>query len=92
MRSNTRKGTIKRKKLIQDPVETEKRVKVRDNGVGIDKNHIGDIFNMFFRAIAQDVGSGFGLYNVKAAVTKTCEITVDSEINEGTRFKFHSNK
>jgi signal transduction histidine kinase len=63
-------------------------LEVTDNGVGIDPNHIGDIFNMFFRASSHEVGSGFGLYNVKAAVTKlNGKITVDSEINKGTSFK-----
>ncbi len=70
-------------------VENGKAVmEVIDNGVGIDENHIGDIYNMFFRATSQEVGSGFGLYNVKAAVTKlNGKITVDSEINKGTSFK-----
>lgn len=63
-------------------------IEVADNGVGIAENYLGDIFNMFFRASAQEVGSGFGLYNVKAAVTKlNGKITVDSEINKGTSFK-----
>lgn len=63
-------------------------IDVIDNGVGISENYLGDIFNMFFRASTQDVGSGFGLYNVKAAVTKlNGKITVDSEINKGTHFK-----
>ena len=70
-------------------VENGKAIlEVTDNGVGIDQNYIGDIFNMFFRATSQEVGSGFGLYNVKAAVTKlNGKITVDSEINKGTSFK-----
>lgn len=63
-------------------------INVSDNGVGIDQNHIGDIFNMFFRASSQEVGSGFGLYNVKAAVSKlNGKIAVDSEIDKGTSFK-----
>ena len=63
-------------------------IDVIDNGVGIAESYLGDIFNMFFRASTQDVGSGFGLYNVKAAVTKlNGKITVDSEINKGTHFK-----
>ena len=63
-------------------------IDVIDNGVGIAENYLGDIFNMFFRASTQEVGSGFGLYNVKAAVTKlNGKITVNSEINKGTHFK-----
>lgn len=63
-------------------------IRVEDNGVGIAENYLGDIFNMFFRASSQEVGSGFGLYNVKAAVTKlNGKITVDSVVNKGTTFK-----
>ena len=60
---------------------------IKDNGIGISGNHVGDIFNMFFRATSQDVGSGFGLYNVKDALLKlNGEIKVDSVLNEGTTF------
>lgn len=63
-------------------------IEVSDNGVGIAKNLQEDIFNMFFRASSQEVGSGFGLYNVKAAVSKlNGKITVDSELNKGTCFR-----
>ena len=62
-------------------------IEVSDNGVGIAENHLGDIFNMFFRASTQNVGSGFGLYNVNAAVVKlNGKITVNSELNKGTHF------
>ena len=63
-------------------------IEVSDNGVGIAENLQEDIFNMFFRASSQEVGSGFGLYNVKAAVSKlNGKITVDSKLNKGTCFK-----
>ncbi|MEJ7778733.1 MAG: hybrid sensor histidine kinase/response regulator [Daejeonella sp.] len=70
-------------------VENGKAVmEVSDNGVGIEQSHIGDIYNMFFRGTSREVGSGFGLYNVKAAVTKlNGKIAVDSEIGKGTSFK-----
>jgi len=62
-------------------------IEVKDNGVGIAENFLGDIFNMFFRASSQEVGSGFGLYNVKVAITKlNGKISVDSEVNKGTNF------
>ncbi len=62
-------------------------IKVTDNGIGIPQNFIGEIFNMFFRATSQDVGSGFGLYNVKDALAKiNGEITLNSEIGKGTSF------
>ena len=61
---------------------------VRDNGIGIDEAHINDIFNMFYRATTENVGSGFGLYNVKDALRKlNGTIQVNSKPGEGTEFK-----
>jgi two-component system sensor histidine kinase/response regulator len=62
-------------------------ITVKDNGIGIHENHIGEIFNMFFRASSQEIGSGFGLYNVKDALAKiNGEIKIDSVPEEGTVF------
>ncbi|MGI4749441.1 MAG: ATP-binding protein [Janthinobacterium lividum] len=62
-------------------------IQIKDNGIGILDKHLGDIFNMFFRATAEEVGSGIGLYNVKDAVTKLVgEINVTSVFEEGTTF------
>ncbi|MCW3122791.1 MAG: hupR1 2 [Flavipsychrobacter sp.] len=61
---------------------------VKDNGIGIEESHIDSVFKMFYRATSAETGSGFGLYNVKDAVTKlngTVELT--SVVNEGTIFK-----
>lgn len=70
--------------LVENGIAT---IDVMDNGVGIAENHLGDIFNMFFRASTLNVGSGFGLYNVNAAVVKlNGKITVNSELNKGTHF------
>ncbi len=61
---------------------------VKDNGIGIHENHIGNIFTMFYRATSQESGSGFGLYNVKDALAKIGGIIeVSSVLNEGTTFK-----
>ena len=61
---------------------------VRDNGIGIDQAHINDIFNMFYRATSENVGSGFGLYNVKDALRKlNGNIQVNSTPGVGTEFK-----
>lgn len=63
-------------------------ITVKDNGIGIHENHIGEIFNMFFRATSEEVGSGFGLYNVKDALLKlNGEIKVDSIVEQGSTFK-----
>ena len=61
---------------------------VKDNGIGIPGEHMENIFTMFFRATSQDIGSGFGLYNVKDALNKLDgTIEVESILNEGTTFK-----
>ncbi len=63
-------------------------IDIKDNGIGIDGKHIGEIFNMFFRASSQEPGSGFGLYNVKDALLKlNGEIKVDSAVDQGTTFR-----
>ena len=61
---------------------------VKDTGVGILGSHIGEIFNLFYRANSQEAGSGFGLYNVKSALLKlNGEIEVQSILHQGTTFK-----
>jgi two-component system, sensor histidine kinase and response regulator len=62
-------------------------IKVKDNGIGILEQHQGEIFDLFFRATTEEVGSGFGLYTVKDALLKLKgEIKVDSSIGEGSTF------
>jgi len=63
-------------------------IEVKDTGMGILGNHIGEIFNLFYRASSQEAGSGFGLYNVKSALLKlNGHIEVNSALNKGTTFK-----
>jgi two-component system sensor histidine kinase/response regulator len=60
---------------------------IRDTGVGILGNHIGEIFNLFYSANSQE-GSGVGLYNVKSALSKlNGQIEVSSVMHQGTTFK-----
>ncbi len=60
---------------------------IRDTGVGILGNHIGEIFNLFYSANSQE-GSGFGLYNVKSALLKlNGQIEVSSIMQQGTTFR-----
>jgi two-component system sensor histidine kinase/response regulator len=64
------------------------QIEVKDTGIGILGNHIGEIFNLFYRASSQEAGSGFGLYNVKSALLKlNGHIEVNSALNKGTTFK-----
>lgn len=63
-------------------------ISIKDNGIGIYEKHLSEIFNMFFRATSEEVGSGFGLYNVKDAVIKlNGDVHVDSVLNRGSIFK-----
>jgi signal transduction histidine kinase len=62
-------------------------ITVSDNGIGIQADYIDNIYNMFYRATTQAIGSGFGLYNVKEALMKIGgEISVDSVYGKGTTF------
>ena len=70
--------------LVENGMAT---IHVKDTGVGILGTHIGEIFNLFYRASYQDVGSGFGLYNVKSALAKlNGQIAVNSVLDQGTTF------
>ena len=60
---------------------------VSDNGIGIPEKNLKDVFSMFFRGANDEIGSGFGLYNVKDALGKVNgKIEVESKENEGTTF------
>jgi two-component system sensor histidine kinase/response regulator len=68
--------------------ESKAIIYVKDNGIGILASHLGEIFNLFFRSNSLEVGSGFGLYNVKSALVKlNGQIEVDSVLHQGTTFK-----
>jgi len=66
-------------------------VAVKDQGIGIAKNHQRDIFDQFYRAPTGDVhttkGSGLGLALVKKIVeAHDGEIKVDSVLDKGSTF------
>jgi PAS domain S-box-containing protein len=63
------------------------RIVIHDNGLGIDEQHLGSIFDMFFRSHTQIQGTGLGLYIVKDTVDRLQgEIEVKSKIGVGTTF------
>ena len=78
-------------KMVEVIIEVQKSqatIYVKDTGIGILGSHIGEIFNLFYRANSQEVGSGFGLYNVKSALLKlNGQIEVNSVMHQGTTFK-----
>ncbi len=61
--------------------------RVSDNGIGIDNEHLGKIFNMYYRASENSKGSGLGLFIVRESVNKIGgSIKVQSTRGEGTTF------
>ncbi len=61
------------------------RIHIHDNGQGIPKKHLKNVFKMFYRATEDNAGSGLGLYIVKETVEKLRgNVTLESEENKGT--------
>lgn len=66
-------------------VDNGKKIVVTDNGVGIKKELIHNVFEMFYRANLLSEGTGLGLYLVKIAVEKLGgKISIESEEKIGT--------
>jgi len=62
-------------------------INIQDNGIGIAKEHLNKIFEMFYRATDFKPGSGIGLYIVHESVKKLGgSIKVRSELGKGTSF------
>ncbi|MCB9261723.1 MAG: PAS domain S-box protein [Flavobacteriales bacterium] len=60
---------------------------VKDNGIGIETEHLASIFELFYRANSESKGTGIGLYIVKETVEKLeGKILVDSIFSVGTTF------
>jgi PAS domain S-box-containing protein len=63
------------------------KIKVSDNGIGIEKEHLQSIFELFYRASSNSKGTGIGLYIVKETIDKLKgKINVASKYGEGTTF------
>ena len=62
-------------------------ISFKDNGIGITKQNLSKIFDMFYRASEQSGGSGLGLYMCKYIVElHGGTIRVKSTLGEGTTF------
>lgn len=62
-------------------------ITIADNGIGIEKDYLSRVFNMFYRATNHATGTGLGLFIVKEAVTKLeGEISVASVEGKGSTF------
>lgn len=68
--------------------QKEAIISFRDNGIGISKQNLSRVFDMFYRASEQSGGSGLGLYIVKNAVEKLGgRVSVGSEPRLYTLFE-----
>lgn len=83
-----RKGNEdKRVELTMRVEKGNATIEVKDNGIGIPESSLQYIFDMFYRATAEETGSGFGLYNAKDALNKiNGQIEVQSTEGQGTTF------
>jgi signal transduction histidine kinase len=67
--------------------ENHLRLTVTDNGIGIGKQHLHKIFDMFYRAVEHSKGTGIGLFLVKESVKMLHgKISVKSSLGEWTVF------
>jgi PAS domain S-box-containing protein len=64
-------------------------ITIQDNGEGISKKHLDRVFEMFYRATTNSVGTGLGLYICKDIIKKLGgEIGIESEPGVGTTITF----
>ncbi|HOD11168.1 MAG TPA: ATP-binding protein, partial [Flavobacterium sp.] len=78
---------------IEDLVNNKLIVRFRDNGEGIEKQHIPRLFERFFRVdksgARSEGGSGLGLSIVKHIIEAHGEkMYVESEFGKGSEFSF----
>ncbi len=77
-----------REPVIRVNVAIEKHralIEVEDNGRGIAREHLGRVYDMFYRATDDGAGSGLGLYIVKETLDKLRgQIKIESEEGKGT--------
>lgn len=63
-------------------------LEIKDNGIGISKDHKNKVFRMFYRATELSEGSGLGLFIVKEAIEKLeGKVFLESEEKEGSSFR-----
>jgi signal transduction histidine kinase len=63
------------------------RLSISDNGIGIAKEHVTRIFEMFYRAVEHSKGTGIGLFLVKESVKMLRgRVSVRSALGEYTIF------
>jgi signal transduction histidine kinase len=74
-------------KICASVTQNQFTLSIEDNGIGISREHVHRIFNMFYRATTLGEGSGLGLYIVNETVQKLGgTISVKSEEGKGSTF------
>lgn len=62
------------------------KIVFEDNGIGIAKKYLNNVFDMFYRATEMSEGSGLGMYIVKQALEKlNGNIFIESKLSVGTK-------
>ena len=72
-----------------DIILKNKALSIKDNGIGIEKKKIDDIFKRYFRATKEQGGFGIGL-NIVSNICNSYSIKFDvsSQLKKGTTFTF----
>jgi PAS domain S-box-containing protein len=61
------------------------KIIVSDNGIGIGPQNVGRVFDMFYRASSEVIGTGLGLYICKEIISRLGgTIDINSELGVGT--------
>ena len=71
-----------------EPEEFTLKIKVKDNGHGIEEKYRSKLFDMFFRGTQNGKGTGLGLYIVKETALKLDgKVSLESELGKGSTFE-----
>jgi len=82
-KTNTKKCMLKIDLKIENQLL---KIVFEDNGIGIAKKYLNNVFDMFYRATEISEGSGLGMYIVKQALDKlNGNIRVESKLRVGTK-------
>ncbi|MGB7786741.1 MAG: PAS domain-containing sensor histidine kinase [Salinimicrobium sp.] len=88
---NASEATLPDEGIIEIGIESregEVVLSIADNGEGLEKEQIEKLFDAFYTS--KDSGMGVGLNSVKNILEEhQARITVDSEVNQGTRFTIY---
>ncbi|MFZ4057336.1 MAG: PAS domain-containing sensor histidine kinase [Ferruginibacter sp.] len=76
-------------KININSTDEEYTISIQDNGEGIAPKHLDRVFEMFYRATTNSVGTGLGLYICNEIIKKLGgTISIESEIGVGTTIAF----